>query len=75
MRVRNKELRARRHRKEQRIKELVKEAIAAKKAGGKPEKKAEPKKAAAKPAEAKKPAAKKPAAKAKKSEEPEAATE
>lgn len=77
MRVRNKELRARRHRKEQRVKELIKEAIAAKKpvgkAAAKPEaaKKAEPKKAAAPKAAT----AKKAPAKPKKALEPESPAE
>ncbi|MBL8060365.1 MAG: hypothetical protein JNK63_06575 [Chthonomonas sp.] len=63
MRVRNKELRNKWHRKEQKIKELIKEA----KAGGKKEKPAKAEKPAAakkavapkKPAATKKPAAKK----------------
>lgn len=61
MRVRNKELRNKWHRKEQKIKELIKEA----KAGGKKEKpaKAEKPVAAKKPAAPKKPAAKKAPAK------------
>ena len=43
MRVRNKELRNRRHRKEQRVKELIKQAIAEAKAGKKsPKAKAAP---------------------------------
>jgi hypothetical protein len=63
MRIKNKELRRRRHRKEQAIKAAVKEA----KAGAKPAKSIgsapAAKKAAAKKAVDKKPAAKKPAAK------------
>ncbi|MCC7101628.1 MAG: hypothetical protein IT206_00960 [Fimbriimonadaceae bacterium] len=61
MRVRNKELRNKWHRKEQKIKELIKEA----KAGGKKEKpvKAEKPVAAKKPAAPKKPAVKKAPAK------------
>lgn len=57
MRIRNKELRQRWHRKENRVKELIKQAIAEAKTGSKKEKapKAEPKpkKAAAPKAEAK----------------------
>ena len=57
MRIRNKELRQRWHRKENRVKELIKQAIAEAKTGGKKEKapKAEPKpkKAVAPKAEAK----------------------
>lgn len=55
MRVRNKELRNRRHRKQQRVKELIKQAIAEAKVGKKaPKAKAAPavKKAAAPKAEA-----------------------
>ncbi len=57
MRIRNKELRAKRHRKEQTIKDAVRTAKAEAAAGGKKEKKSSPK--AAKPAAAKKAAAKK----------------
>ncbi|GAB4118055.1 MAG: hypothetical protein Fur0036_01950 [Fimbriimonadaceae bacterium] len=70
MRVRNKELRARRNRKAKRVKELIKEAIAAKKAGA--TKKAP--KATAVEAKPKKTAAPKAAPKKKKEEAaPEAA--
>ena len=80
MRVKNKEIRQRRHRKEQTIKAAIREAKAG--GGDKPEQKATPaaeKPAAKKPAAPKKtetaekkPAAKKPAAK---KAEPEAAAE
>ena len=50
MRVRNKELRNRRHRKEQTIKEAIRVAKAAAAGGAKKEKKAAAPKAAAKPA-------------------------
>ena len=64
MRVRNKEMRQKRHRKEQIIKEAIRVAKADAATGGKKEKKAAAPKAvaakpAAKPAAAKKPAAKK----------------
>ena len=62
MRVRNKEMRVKRHRKEQIIKGAIRDAKAEAAAGGKKEKKAAaPKATAAKPAA--KPAAKKSAAK------------
>ena len=69
MRVRNKEMRVKRHRKEQIIKEAIRTAKAEAAAGGKKEKKAAAPKAAAKPAA--KPVAKK--APAKKTEEAPAA--
>lgn len=57
MRIRNRELRAKRHRKEQTIKEAIRTAKAESAAGGKKEKKTSAK--AAKPAAAKKAAPKK----------------
>ncbi len=58
MRVRNKEIRTKRHRKEQIIKDAIRVAKAEAAAGGKKEKKVAAPKAAAKPAAAKKPAKK-----------------
>lgn len=55
MRVRNKEMRRRWHRKEQKVKELIKALKAGEKAEKAPKTKAAPKKAAAPKAEAEKP--------------------